>query len=220
MPIISPKAIYWGNILSKFVSVQLVIQALGFASGILLVRTLSQQQYAYYTIASTMQGTMNVLADSGISIGLITIGGKVWQDQYRFGQLINTALQLRIYLAAVSMTVVTPILLWMLISNGASTVYTILITAGVLMGLNVQLTTGVLYVVPRLHSQLRRVQNLELIPSVFRLVLLCGAYLTFLNAATAVLTASISLALKRFFLSRWVTDSIDIKAPIAVLNEL
>ena len=113
MPTISPKAIYWSKTLSKFVSVQMIVQALGFASGILLVRTLNQQQYAYFTIANTMQGTMELLADSGVSIGLTAIGGKVWQDRYRFGQLINTALQLRIYLLSVAIVAVIPILLWL-----------------------------------------------------------------------------------------------------------
>jgi capsular exopolysaccharide synthesis family protein len=214
MPAISPKAIYWGKTLSKFVSVQLVIQALGFASGIIVIRTLDKTEYAYYTIANTMQGAMYVLADIGISIGLTAIGGKVWQERYRFGQLINTALQLRIYLAAVALTVVTPILLWMLISNGASIVYAILISAAVLVGINAQLITGVLEVVPRLHSQISRVQNLELIPTGFRLVLLGAAYFTFLNTAVAVFVASISMVLRRFIISRWVTDSVDLKAPI------
>ncbi len=214
MPKISSKSIHWGKILSKFVSVQLVIQLLGFASGILLVHTLEKQQYAYFTIANTMQGTITLLADSGINSGLTAIGGKVWRDRYRFGQLINTALQLRFYLAAVSITIVTPILLWMLIGNGASVVYAVLITLTVLLGVNAQLTVGVLDVVPRLHSQISRVQKLELIPNIIRLVLLCGAYFTFLNAAVAVLTASISLVLKRFIISRWITDSIDIKAPV------
>ncbi len=214
MPIISPKAIYWGKTLSKFVSIQLFIQALGFASGILLVRTLDKQQYAYFTIASTMQGTMHLLADSGINSGLTAIGGKVWQDPYRFGQLINTALQLRLYLAIVTIITVTPILLWMLISNGASVIYAISIVAAVLVAVNAELTTGVLDVVPRMRSQLRRVQNLDLIPICARFVLLCGAYLTYLNAMVAVLTASISLIMKRFIVSRWVTDSIDIEAPV------
>ena len=213
MSTISPKVIYWGKTLSKFISVQLVIQALAFASGIFVVRTLEQQQYAYFTIANTMQGTMNLLADSGISSGLTAIGGKVWQDRYRLGQLINTALQLRIFLAAISIVTVTPILLWMLISNGASVIYAIWITAAVLVGLNAQLTVGVLEVVPRLHSQISRVQNLELIPTISRLLLLLGAYFTIWNAAVAVLTASISLLLKRLVLSHWVKDSVDIKAP-------
>lgn len=214
MPIFSTKAIHWVKILGKFISVQLGVQILGFVSGILIIRTLDKQQYAYFTIANTMQGTMNILADSGISIGITAIGGKVWQDRYRFGQLINTALKLRIYLAAIVIAVVTPILLWMLISNEASVFYATFITAAVLVGLNAQLFVGVLEVVPRLHSQINRVQNLDLIPAISRLLLLCGAYFTFLNAAVAILTASISLVLKRFILSRWITDSIDTKTPI------
>jgi hypothetical protein len=59
----------------------------GFASGILLIRGLEQTEYAYFTIANTMQGTINVLADMGVSIGLMSIGGRVWQDRHRFGQL-------------------------------------------------------------------------------------------------------------------------------------
>lgn len=210
----SPNVIYWIKTLSKFISVQLIVQALGAASGIFLVRTLDQTQYAYYTIALTMQTTMSLLADMGISVGLSAIGGKVWQDKYRFGQLINTAMQLRYSLAGISVIVVTPILIWMLIKNGASISYGILILIVVLVGLNFQLTTDILGVVPRLHSQIRRVQNLELFSAVIRLVLLGVAYLTFLDAAVAIGIVSIGLGVQRFILGRWVTDSIETKALI------
>jgi len=210
----SPNVIYWIKTLSKFISVQLIVQALGAASGIFLVRTLDQTQYAYYTIALTMQTTMSLLADMGISVGLSAIGGKVWQDKYRFGQLINTAMQLRYSLAGISVIVVTPILIWMLIKNGASISYGILILIVVLVGLNFQLTTDILGVVPRLHSQIRRVQNLELFSAVIRLVLLGFAYLTFLDAAVAIGIVSIGLGVQRFILGRWVTDSIETKALI------
>ncbi len=55
-----------------------------------------------------------MLADIGISVGLISIGGRVWQDQHRFGQLINTALGLRKRLGIVVIVAVTPILYFML----------------------------------------------------------------------------------------------------------
>jgi O-antigen/teichoic acid export membrane protein len=212
----SPNVIYWIKTLSKFISVQLIVQALGAASGIFLVRTLDQTQYAYYTIALTMQTTMSLLADMGISVGLSAIGGKVWQDKYRFGQLINTAMQLRYSLAGISVIVVTPILIWMLIKNGASISYGILILIVVLVGLNFQLTADILGVVPRLHSQIRRVQNLDLFSAVIRLVLLGVAYLTFLDAAVAIGIVSIGLGVQRFILGRWVTDSIETKALINI----
>lgn len=214
MALFSPKVTYWMKTLGKFISVQLVVQVLGMVSGIFLVRTLDQTQYAYYTIALTMQTTMNLLADMGISIGLSSIGGKVWQDKYRFGQLINTALRLRFVLAVIAILVVTPILLWMLIKNGASLIYAILITIVVLVGLNFQLTTVVLVVVPRLHSQISRVRNLDLLTAISRLALLGVAYLTWFNAAVAIATTSVVFGLQRLILGHWVTDSIDTKASI------
>lgn len=216
MTLFSPKVIYWIKTLGKFVSVQLVVQVLGMASGIFLVRILDQTQYAYYTIALTMQTTMNLLADMGISIGLSSIGGKVWQDKYRFGQLINTALRLRFLLAVIAVLVVTPILIWMLMKNGASAMYASLIAMIVLVGLNFQLTSVVLVVVPRLHSQISRVRNLDLLVAISRLVLLGIAYLTVLNAAVVMATTSLVFGLQRLILGRWVSDSIDPKAPINV----
>src|SRR5687768_9316734 len=90
------------RMLTKFVSVQVAVQLLGAASGILLVWALSQQEYAYFTIANSMLATISILADSGVSIGLTSIGGRVWQDRFRFGELINTALKLRRYLALIA----------------------------------------------------------------------------------------------------------------------
>ncbi len=193
---------------------QIIVQALGLVTGIFLVRKLSQQQYAYFTIANTMQGTMSVLADSGISIALSAIGGKVWQDRYRFGQLINTALHLRKFLAGAAAVVVTPILVWMLMKAGASAPYAVLVAAAVLLGLSAQLTTGVLEVVPRLHSQVGRLQAMDLYAALSRLALLAGALLATLNAAVAVLAASVSLLFKRSLLSRWVAGDVDTQAPV------
>ncbi|MEH2250274.1 polysaccharide biosynthesis protein [Nostoc sp.] len=210
----------WSNfvhrlkIIGKFVSIQIVVQALSLVSGILLVRTLDQQQYAYFTIANTMQSTMNLLADTGISMSLSAIGGKVWQDRYRFGQLINTAMQLRYYLAAISISIVTPILLWMLIRNGASLTYAVLITFVVLLGLSFQLTTDVLLVIPRLHSQINKIQNLDLLSSVTRFVLLGISYITYLNGVVVIGISSIVIVMQRIMLSSWANEKIDSEASI------
>ncbi|OUL30801.1 polysaccharide biosynthesis protein [Nostoc sp. 106C] len=205
--------VHWLKILSKFVSIQIVVQALGLVSGIWLVRTLDQQQYAYFTIANTMQATMNLLADIGISTSISAIGGKVWQDRYRFGQLINTAMRLRYFLATISVTIITPILIWMLIQNGASTIYAILISIVVLAGLNFQLTSDVLIVVPRFHSQINKMQKLDLFSAFFRIVFIGLGYLTFWNAGVAIASTSLVSGLQRFVLGGWVSENIDMQSP-------
>ena len=44
---------------------QLVVQATAFVSGIGIIRFLSEEEYAYYTLANTMVLTMGMLADGG-----------------------------------------------------------------------------------------------------------------------------------------------------------
>src|SRR5437762_9986538 len=65
----------WFPILVKFTSVQAIVQIMGFAAGILIVRGLPKREYAFYTIGNTMLATILLLADSGISSALTAIGG-------------------------------------------------------------------------------------------------------------------------------------------------
>jgi O-antigen/teichoic acid export membrane protein len=203
-----------GKLLSRFMSVQAAVQAMGVASGILLVRSLSKPEYAYVTLAFSMQSTMSILADSGISISLSSIGGRVWQDRGRFGQLINTALRLRRYLAAIAVIAVTPILVWLLIRSGAPRLYAVVITVTVLVGLNYQLLSGVLMIVPRLHSQIKRLQTLDALAAAVRLVLLVAAYFIFLNAAVAIWATVVSVIVQYGLLNRWASEGIDKKAEV------
>src|SRR5437763_2746967 len=139
-----------GRVVGSFVTVQVIVQLIGFLSGILLIRMLEQREYAFFTIANTMQGTLNLLADVGISLGLVSIGGRVWQDRPRFSQLISTALHLRRRLGLAAVIVVTPLLAFLLAKNGASFTYTTVLVVVVLIGLAIHLDIGVFGVLPRL----------------------------------------------------------------------
>ena len=77
----------WVPILVKFACVQALVQVIGFAAGLLIVRNLPKREYAFYTIGNTMLSTILMLADSGISSALTAIGGRVWQDGRRLGSL-------------------------------------------------------------------------------------------------------------------------------------
>src|SRR3954465_7902384 len=101
------RALHRARVVGSFAFVQGVVQVISFLSGILVIRQLDQREYGYFTIANTMQGTLNLLADIGISIGLVSIGGRVWRDRHRFGQLITTAQHLRRKLGGTAMVVIT-----------------------------------------------------------------------------------------------------------------
>jgi len=207
------RALQRARMVGNFVSVQVLVQLLGFASGILLVRSLDQREYAYFTIAYTMQGTINVLADIGIDIGLVSIGGRVWHDSHRFGQLITTARHLRRRLGAIAILIVTPILYFMLARNGASAVYTVALIVAILLGLLVQLSLGVLGVVPRLRSDVFQIQKVDLSGGIARLILLVGCVYLFLNAGMAILVGSAVALLQYWLLRRYIVKVIDLEAP-------
>src|SRR2546430_4807982 len=103
--------------IGNYALVQAVVQIIAFSSGILLVRWLPQREYAFFTIANAMQATLMLLADIGISTGLVSIGGNLWQNRNRFGQMINTGLALRRKLALASVVIVAPVFIAMLILN-------------------------------------------------------------------------------------------------------
>jgi O-antigen/teichoic acid export membrane protein len=207
------RALHRARILGNFAFVQGVVQVISFLSGILVIRHLDQREYAYFTIANTMQGTLNVLADIGISIGLISIGGRVWQDRQRFGQLVKTALGLRRKLAAGVVVIVTPILYFMLVKNGASVGYSAILITAVLAGLGVQLLIGVFSVVPRLRSDIGRIQTIDLTGAVARLLALLAVMLVFLNGAAALAIGSATLFLQYWMLRKYVAGVVDLSAP-------
>src|ERR1700692_3492220 len=125
--------------IGNYALVQAGVQIIAFSSGILLVRWLPQREYAFFTIANAMQATLMLLADIGISVGLMSIGGRLLQSRHCFGELINTGLSRRRKLAAGAVIIVSPLLYVMLTKNGASSIYTLLLIVVVLAGFSIQL---------------------------------------------------------------------------------
>src|SRR5258708_34005755 len=89
---------------------QMVIQGAAFLTGILIVRSLTPTEYAFYTLAYTMLGTMTVLADCGVASAVLSEGGKVWTDREKLGTVVVTRLKFRGRLAVASLAIASPLL--------------------------------------------------------------------------------------------------------------
>jgi O-antigen/teichoic acid export membrane protein len=203
----------WFSLLARFASVQMVIHVLGFLSGILIVRHLSKLDYAWFTIANTFVATLGMLADSGVSAALSSVGGKIWQDNARFGSLIRTALGLRNRLAVATVIVVTPLFVWLLAKNQAPVATVGVLVVAALAGFSLQLTAGVLGVVISLRQEIRRMQRLGLVAAVLRFALVASVCRVFFDARVAVMIGVCGPALHAWFLRRWVKTSVEWDAP-------
>ncbi|MFD2942090.1 polysaccharide biosynthesis protein [Flavobacterium notoginsengisoli] len=181
----------WGKLISITGSAQIIVQGVGFACGILIIRLLPVQEYAFYTLANTMLGTMTVLADSGISTGVMAQGGKVWANKEKLGAVLATGIDLRKKFGLVSLIVSIPILVYLLIHNGASVLTSLLITTALIPAFYAALSDSVLEIVPKLHQTILPLQKNQIGVGVGRLLLTGLTIFIFPWAFIAILAAGI-----------------------------
>lgn len=153
------KAFEWGKLITITGGTQVLVQLTGFLTGILIIRLLPTKEYAFYTLANTMLGTMTVLADSGIANGVMSQGGKVWQDKTKLGSVIATGLNLRRRLGIISLCVTAPVLIYLLLQHGASLLTTFLIVLTIIPAFFAALSDSLLEVAPKLHQDIKPLQR-------------------------------------------------------------
>ena len=209
-----PQLFEWGKLLGKTGGVQAVIQATGFVCGIFILRMLSTEQYALYTLANTMLGTMTVLADGGISAGVMSEGGKQWKDRKELGAILATGMHMRQQFAVGSLVVSVPILYYLLQQQEGSvwwgSLILILALAPVFMA---QLSASLLQIVPRLHQNISELLRITLGINVIRLIVTLPiivffpfAWLAILAAGAAQVWGNLKLRDLSYKKSDWKTD--------------
>jgi len=165
----SEKAFTWFKLISVTGGAQLIVQAIGLVSGIIVIRLLSTAEYGLYTLANTMLGTMVILADGGISAGVLAKGGKVWKDKDQLGIVLATGLDLRKKFAVGSLLLAIPILFLLLRHHGASWMMTGIIVACLIPAFFTALSGTLLQIVPKLNQDILPLQKNHLIANIARL---------------------------------------------------
>jgi O-antigen/teichoic acid export membrane protein len=181
----------WLRIISLAGSAQILVQASSFIGGIFILRMLSTHEYALYTIANAVLGTMAVLNDGGVTTGAMSEGAKAWQDKGRMGSVLNTALLLRRKFAIASLIIVIPVLFYMLRSHDASWTLSCLITLSLIPAFFAAISGSLLEIVPKLSQEIAPLQKLQVQNNIGRLVLLCIGLFAMPWAFIAILASGI-----------------------------
>jgi hypothetical protein len=214
----SSRVIGWALLVGKFGGVQVFVQLLGFASGLLLVRMMSKDVYALYTLANVMLGTMAVLADSGVGSGAMAVAGRVWNDSVKLGQVVKTAMRLRRIFALAAIVVLSPVLFLWLGAHGAGAMEAASATIIIALTLYIQTGNAIFGLVPRILLQTDRIQRVEFFTALVRLVVVCAASLVFLNLTTALLATVVAAAFQ-WSLFRRITKN-DFQQNVGVDSEI
>lgn len=212
----APRLFKWGKLLSVTGGAQILIQGTGFLAGIFIIRILPTEEYAYYTLANTMLGTMTVLADGGISTGVMSEGGKNWQSREELGSILATGMQMRRQFAIGSLAVSIPILFYLLYDQGLIWWQAALLILCLTPVFWAQLSGSLLQIVPRLHQDINDLLRINVRINVVRLLMTIPALLLFPFAGVAILASGVAqvrgnLKFRELSLTKadWKTDSSD-----------
>jgi len=176
--------------------------ALGLVTGLWVVRSLSTGQYALYTIATSVLGSMVLLADAGISAGTLAQGGRVWRDRAALGMVVNTALGLRRRFAWAVAVVALPVLAVLLMKSGASGTATILWLGAVAFVFAAGLKQLIWEIPLRLHEALRITQRTAVAQALLRTLLIFAALAAWPLGLPALIATGLAQAWASWRLAR------------------
>ncbi|MVT11719.1 MATE family efflux transporter [Chitinophaga tropicalis] len=185
------KAFEWVKLVTMTGSAQILIQVISLVSGILVIRMLQPEEYALYTLANTLLGTMSILADGGISTGVMAHGGKVWQDRKELGIVMATGMDLRRKFAVGSLLVSVPILLYLLMHHNASWLMATLIILSLIPTFFMALSGTLLQIAPKLRQDIAPLQKNQVLMNIMRLALLMLTIFVFPWAFVAILAGGL-----------------------------
>ena len=170
---------HWLKLISVTGSAQILVQGLAFVSGIVILRILPTKEYALYTIANAMLGTLSVLSDSGISTGVMAQGGIVWKDKIKLGEVLTTGMYLRKKFSICSLIISLPILVYLLRNQEATWLSTILICISIIPPFYAALSDNLLETVLKLHQAIVPLQKNQVSTALLRLILVTSTVFFF-----------------------------------------
>jgi O-antigen/teichoic acid export membrane protein len=165
------KALEWSKLVTLTGGAQAIVQIAGLISGIIIIRLLPTQEYALYTLANSMLATMTILADSGVTIAVMSEGGNVWKEKKQLGTVLSTGLELRKKFAIGSILISSPILAYLLLHHGASKLVTLAIVIAIIPGFLAAMADSIYEVAPKLHQDIKALQKNQIIVSIGRILL-------------------------------------------------
>lgn len=185
------KLIKYSRLVSISALAQVFLQMISFICGILVIRLLPTQEYALYTLANTMLATMILLADSGVSTGVMAQAARVWDDNDKLGTVLVTGFELRKKFTVVSLLIAFPALLFLLLSHGFSWSMSAFIFLSLVPAFIAGLSGTLLEIVFKLRQHIIPLQKLQVMNNVGRLALIAGLLTVFPWAFIALLAAGI-----------------------------
>ena len=172
-------------ILGGYATVQVLVQAIAFASGLVLVRVLDQLEYGHYTLAISMVGMGGVLLDLGLSTAVLATGGPFHANATRLRSLLGDAFKLQRWLL-LGTVLLAPAFLYMLMRQGLGAIVAVALVLLVLASSALGAYNAIALSIVRLRGDVNLQQRLDMGVNLGKLMLVLSAAAVFIDALIAV----------------------------------
>jgi O-antigen/teichoic acid export membrane protein len=108
-----PQIINWGRKLGAFFLGQGAVQLMSLLTGFLVIRWLSVDAYAQYSVAFSFQSSVGTLVDLGFSGAIIALVGPRVEEPKVVGRYIRSVLHYRTLLFLVATPIAAAVFIWM-----------------------------------------------------------------------------------------------------------
>lgn len=191
--------------LALFLTGSVVAQGLAAMTGLFLVRWLTVEQYAIYTVATMATGAISVLSNGGANVGFVALIGREWPDHARTTSGLKALAQTRRLLFFWIMPLVAVLVGFLLLRAEAGAVTAVIIVALLAVFWLAEMHSRVVDRVLFFAHQTSRVQMLDAGLALARFAIVAVLFAAGgLNATTAVMAAVVISIGRVFPIRAWV----------------
>lgn len=208
------RVIFWVRESSRFFSLQLLVTALNFFIGFLILRYLSKFDYATYTAAVAILAVFTTVTEVGINPAMNAIAGVHHDNPLEMGALVNTAIAFRTRIALLLALPVIAYAFWQFWLLGVNWPLAGLVIAIVAVGGVVQLQISILRVPILFAQRVIPLQWIELKSAVVKVMLGLAVLLLYPGVITFTAVMSLVYIYTWRLMSAGSADLYDRTAPV------
>lgn len=203
------RVLEWTKLFTIVGGAKVLVQIAGLITGIIIIRSLSIQEYAIYTLANSALGMLTILSDGGISAGVLSQGSRVWRSKEKLGEVLITGLELRKKFASFALIIFIPVVSYLLLQHGAGYITVGLIIFSIIPSFYASLSDSLFQIAPKLHQDIKPLQINGIAASIGRVILIASTITFFPWAFVAIIAAGIPRIIANFKLKKIAGKHID-----------
>jgi O-antigen/teichoic acid export membrane protein len=163
-----------------------------FGASLLIIRFLSPQEYAFYTLAASFLAMMGIFGDLGLTVGVNSIGGAALREGKNAEAVLGAAVRMRWTNVLVAGAVLGPVHGWLLARHGASWLVIVMLLGAALLGCVANVKLALMSCYLRLTDRHRTAYSIDAQGAALRPLALAAASFAGLTAVAVVALNSLA----------------------------